>query len=43
MHTPEKIDNFSLTPLVRLLKNVHKFELDIDDMGEIMFNYTRIY
>ena len=40
---PEKEDNLTVTPLVRLFKNVHLFELGLNDRGKFLFNYVKRY
>lgn len=42
-HTPEGKNNVSITPLVRLFKNVHLLEAGINNHGEVLFNYTIRY
>lgn len=40
---PEKKDNLTVTPLIRLFKNVHLFELGLNDRGKFLFNYVKRY
>ena len=42
-HTPEAEHNITVTPLVRLFKDVHLLEAGINDRGEILFNYIFRY
>lgn len=42
-HTPEGENNFSVTPLVRLFKDVHLLEAGVSNHGEVLFNYTFRY
>lgn len=42
-HTPESDDNFTVTPLVRLFKDVHLFEAGMNNRGEVLFNYVFRY
>ena len=42
-HTPEGENNLSVTPLVRLFKDVHLLEAGVSNHGEVLFNYTFRY
>lgn len=42
-HTPEAKDNFTVTPLVRLFKDVHLLEAGMNNRGEVLFNYVFRY
>ena len=42
-HTPEAKDNFTVTPLVRLFKDVHLLEAGMNTRGEVLFNYVFRY
>ena len=42
-HTPENDDNFTVTPLVRLFKDVHLLEAGMNNRGEVLFNYVFRY
>ena len=42
-HTPESDDNFTVTPLVRLFKDVHLFEAGMNNQGKVLFNYVFRY
>lgn len=42
-HTPESKDNFTVTPLVRLFKDVHLLEAGMNNRGEVLFNYVFRY
>ena len=42
-HTPESEDNFTVTPLVRLFKDVHLLEAGMNNRGDLLFNYTFRY
>ena len=39
----EEDDNFTVTPLVRLFKDVHLFEAGMNNRGEVLFNYVFRY
>lgn len=43
LHRPEADDQFTVTPLVRLFKDVHLVEAGINNHGDIMFNYIFRY
>jgi len=42
-HMPEADNNFTVTPLVRLFKDVHLFEAGMNNRGEVLFNYVLRY
>ena len=42
-HTPESEHNFTVTPLVRVFKDVHLFEAGMSTRGEVLFNYVFRY
>ena len=42
-HLPENKDNFEITPMVRLFKDVHLLEAGMNTKGEILFNYVIRY
>ncbi|MBI1302040.1 MAG: hypothetical protein GC137_10385 [Alphaproteobacteria bacterium] len=42
-HSPESKDNFTVTPLVRLFKDVHLLEAGMNNRGEVLFNYVFRY
>lgn len=42
-HQPENADNFTVTPLVRLFKDVHLLEAGISNHGEVLLNYVFRY
>lgn len=42
-HTPGAEDNFTVTPIVRLFKDVHLFEVGINNRAEVLFNYVFRY
>ena len=42
-HMPEADNNFTVTPLVRLFKDVHLLEAGMNNRGEVLFNYVLRY
>lgn len=42
-HNPEADDKFTLTPLVRLFKDVHLVEAGMGDDGSVLFNWVIRY
>lgn len=42
-HMPESDDDFTVTPLVRLFKDVHLFEAGVSHRGEAILNYVFRY
>lgn len=42
-HSPESDDNVTVTPLVRLFKDVHLVEAGLSSEGDILFNYILRY
>lgn len=42
-HSPESKHNFTVTPLVRLFKDVHLLEAGMNNRGEVLFNYVFRY
>lgn len=42
-HSPESAETFTVTPLVRLFKDVHLVEAGMNNHGEALFNYTYRY
>lgn len=42
-HEPEDDDSFTVTPLVRLFKDVHLIEAGVSDRGDVMLNYVVRY
>jgi hypothetical protein len=42
-HMPEADNNFTVTPLVRLFKDVHLLEAGMNNRGEVLFNYVFRY
>ena len=42
-HSPESKDNVTVTPLVRLFKDVHLLEAGMNNRGEVLFNYVFRY
>jgi hypothetical protein len=42
-HQPEADDHFTVTPLVRLFKDVHLLEAGMNNRGEVLFNYVLRY
>lgn len=42
-HTPESDDHVTVTPLVRVFKDVHLLEAGMNNRGEILFNYVFRY
>ncbi|MGH1456187.1 MAG: hypothetical protein ACRBDI_05355 [Alphaproteobacteria bacterium] len=42
-HTPEAKNHVTLTPLVRLFKDVHMAEFGMNNYGELLFNYVIRY
>lgn len=42
-HSPESPDNVTVTPLVRLFKDVHLLEAGMNNHGKILFNYVFRY
>lgn len=42
-HTPEGNDPITVTPMVRLFKDVHLIEAGISDAGDILFNWVIRY
>ena len=42
-HMPESEHNFTVTPLVRMFKDVHLFEAGMNNRGEVLFNYVFRY
>ncbi|HAQ50224.1 MAG TPA: hypothetical protein DCR13_01605 [Gammaproteobacteria bacterium] len=42
-HMPENDNNFTVTPMVRLFKDVHLLEAGVSNHGEILFNYIFRY
>ena len=42
-HKPEGDDHYTVTPLVRLFKDVHLVEAGMNNRGEILFNYVFRY
>lgn len=42
-HNPEAQDNVTVTPLVRLFKDVHLLEAGMNNRGEVLFNYIYRY
>ncbi len=42
-HTPEAEDNFTVTPLVRLFKDVHLIEAGVSNHGDVLFNWIIRY
>jgi hypothetical protein len=42
-HAPESKDHFTVTPLVRLFKDVHLVEAGVSHHGDILFNYVFRY
>ncbi len=42
-HTPEGKDHFTVTPLVRVFKDVHLLEAGMNNRGELLFNYIFRY
>lgn len=42
-HSPESTDNFTLTPLIRMFKDVHLVEVGMNNHGEAMLNYVLRY
>lgn len=42
-HMPEDDNHITVTPLIRLFRDVHLFEAGVNDKGEILFNYVFRY
>ena len=42
-HSPESEDHYTVTPMVRLFKDVHLFEAGMNTRGEVLFNYIFRY
>ena len=42
-HSPESNDNFTVTPLIRMFKDVHLVEFGVSNHGEALFNYVLRY
>ncbi|MFP4098612.1 MAG: hypothetical protein ACLFP8_08045 [Alphaproteobacteria bacterium] len=42
-HKPESKDKFSVTPMVRLFKDVHLIEAGMSDQGDVLFNWIIRY
>ncbi len=42
-HKPEGDDHYTVTPLVRLFKDVHLVEVGMNNRGELLFNYVFRY
>ena len=42
-HSPEADDNFTVTPMVRLFKDVHLVEAGMSNHGDVLFNYVYRY
>jgi|TARA_B100001971_G_scaffold210292_1_gene235470 hypothetical protein len=42
-HSPEASDNFTITPMIRLFKDVHLVEAGMNNHGEVLFNYIFRY
>ena len=42
-HIPENNDQFTVTPLVRLFKDVHLIEAGVSNHGDVMFNWVIRY
>ena len=42
-HIPEADDTITVTPLIRLFKNVHLFEAGINNQGDFKLNYILRY
>jgi len=42
-HMPEADNNFTVTPIVRLFKDVHLLEAGMNNRGEVLFNYVLRY
>ena len=42
-HSPEAQDNFTVTPLIRMFKDVHLVELGMNNHRETLFNYVLRY
>lgn len=42
-HEPKSDDNFTVTPLIRLFKDVHLVEAGMNNRGEVLFNYVFRY
>lgn len=42
-HMPEAQDNVTVTPIVRLFKDVHMLEAGVNNRGKILFNYVLRY
>ena len=42
-HSPESENNYTVTPLIRMFKNVHLVEVGMNNHGEALFNYVLRY
>ncbi|GAB5388179.1 MAG: hypothetical protein Alpg2KO_11470 [Alphaproteobacteria bacterium] len=42
-HAPESDDTYTVTPMVRLFKDVHLLEAGMNNRGEVLFNYIFRY